>query len=566
MADVNLNIPMTDEEEQRKRALLAAVMPKPAVAPNQGAVPVNMMSPVGPAPTIQQKAAEVQQNKTAPTAAEETPALNIAGVLGPKSPALNITDILGPTASPVKATPQNSPEDYIHGVPRKGTPEFESLTPEQQSKAVFEARPGWLKALDIAGTIAAPRAMAAIPGTRINMAMQNAAARQQQMEDLQAQEEKAKVGTEQARQQQIEATTKTISEDPKRAAYTDLMTGDAGKPRTNPDTGMPYTAEEALTQVQKAGMAAKAPTAEQDKQRFDAISAQMKTDPTKVSAADRQWAMGQHAEKQDKLPSEIETAVTAAVGARPNPFDAKYSKGENDPQYRADLKTYADAINTAKANLPENVQKKAENVQKQLDRESNERSKESDKLETRRGQVNQKIQDEAKKLSDASDKLDEAQKQLSSGAEGAALGTISALRTLTGLNRINTVELNELAHARGLIGAGESLFTRNWSGVKLTGDQIKELNGLLDYARSKVTERQSQLTSYQDAVTGANDLKSINNAQAQYTKGLNTAGKKPASEEQLPKEAANSLKEGKHTTFGNGQVWTLQNGKPVRIS
>lgn len=33
----------------------------------------------------------------------------------------------------------------------------------------------------------------------------------------------------------------------------------------------------------------------------------------------------------------------------------------------------------------------------------------------------------------------------------------------------------------------------------------------------------------------------------------------------LPPQALAQLKDGLHTTFGNGQVWTLQNGKPVRV-
>lgn len=33
----------------------------------------------------------------------------------------------------------------------------------------------------------------------------------------------------------------------------------------------------------------------------------------------------------------------------------------------------------------------------------------------------------------------------------------------------------------------------------------------------------------------------------------------------LPPQALAQLKDGLHTTFGNGQIWTLQNGKPVRV-
>ena len=42
---------------------------------------------------------------------------------------------------------------------------------------------------------------------------------------------------------------------------------------------------------------------------------------------------------------------------------------------------------------------------------------------------------------------------------------------------------------------------------------------------------------------------------------------KPAEQQQatLPPAAVSALKEGQQTTFANGQVWTLQNGKPVRV-
>jgi hypothetical protein len=33
----------------------------------------------------------------------------------------------------------------------------------------------------------------------------------------------------------------------------------------------------------------------------------------------------------------------------------------------------------------------------------------------------------------------------------------------------------------------------------------------------------------------------------------------------LPQEAVRLLKEGEQTTFANGQVWTLKDGKPVRV-
>jgi len=41
--------------------------------------------------------------------------------------------------------------------------------------------------------------------------------------------------------------------------------------------------------------------------------------------------------------------------------------------------------------------------------------------------------------------------------------------------------------------------------------------------------------------------------------------KKPDTKESLPAAAISKLKEGQNTTFNNGQVWTLKNGKPVRV-
>lgn len=45
------------------------------------------------------------------------------------------------------------------------------------------------------------------------------------------------------------------------------------------------------------------------------------------------------------------------------------------------------------------------------------------------------------------------------------------------------------------------------------------------------------------------------------------SGAKPAAQQQttLPPTAVSVLKEGQQTTFANGQVWTLQNGKPVQV-
>ena len=55
---------------------------------------------------------------------------------------------------------------------------------------------------------------------------------------------------------------------------------------------------------------------------------------------------------------------------------------------------------------------------------------------------------------------------------------------------------------------------------------------------------------------------------AQATQAGADAGKtaSPAASDVLPPQAAQSLKEGRVTTFKNGSKWTLQDGKPTRVA
>lgn len=49
------------------------------------------------------------------------------------------------------------------------------------------------------------------------------------------------------------------------------------------------------------------------------------------------------------------------------------------------------------------------------------------------------------------------------------------------------------------------------------------------------------------------------------TRGQKGSSDQTPSKSSLPAEAAKTLKEGVHTTFKNGQTWTLQNGQPVQV-
>jgi hypothetical protein len=51
----------------------------------------------------------------------------------------------------------------------------------------------------------------------------------------------------------------------------------------------------------------------------------------------------------------------------------------------------------------------------------------------------------------------------------------------------------------------------------------------------------------------------------QIPQGLTSGGKQPAQGQPAQAPPIGLLKEGVHTTFKNGQTWSLQGGKPVQI-
>lgn len=59
--------------------------------------------------------------------------------------------------------------------------------------------------------------------------------------------------------------------------------------------------------------------------------------------------------------------------------------------------------------------------------------------------------------------------------------------------------------------------------------------------------------------------KSIARAVNDAIAGIHGANPNPTNPSALPPAKAAELKEGENTTFGNGQVWTIKGGKPVKV-
>lgn len=112
---------------------------------------------------------------------------------------------------------------------------------------------------NIAGDILAPDTMALIPGTDLNKqitanraAKQSLADREVTARETTAGAEAKKADTEAAKQRFAETQTPKIGQTPEETTIHDLMTGEQGQPRINPQTQKLYTYLEAYAAVKQA--------------------------------------------------------------------------------------------------------------------------------------------------------------------------------------------------------------------------------------------------------------------------------------------------------------------------
>lgn len=205
-----------------------------------------------------------------PVANQPAPSITGMNFAAPAVPPRSITDNpLGPMnpASPLER-------------PRPAESRLEALEEKGPGINRFSQRHHILgpivKGLETAGTILSPGAMAAIPGTRMNYRANvleaeneaNQEGKQAQEEATTraegAREEQETAEAEKARAQAQAALTPPEKEGltPEETTIHDLMAGNNGQPRINPDTNKPYTYLEAYQSVKQAGQKAPAENTE----------------------------------------------------------------------------------------------------------------------------------------------------------------------------------------------------------------------------------------------------------------------------------------------------------------
>jgi hypothetical protein len=136
------------------------------------------------------------------------------------------------------------------------------------------------RAIDVAGSVAAPGIAAQIPGSTLNQKVAENRAEKQQTSDTENAQRTAQTAEEQEATREMPAKANlenaqadalnnkpdiTAGKTPDELVLHDLMTGENGRPRVNPNTGQPYKYLEAYAATKQAAQDTKPDNAQTDK-------------------------------------------------------------------------------------------------------------------------------------------------------------------------------------------------------------------------------------------------------------------------------------------------------------
>jgi hypothetical protein len=116
--------------------------------------------------------------------------------------------------------------------------------------------------------------------------------------------------------------------------------------------------------------------------------------------------------------------------------------------------------------------------------------------------------------------------------------------------RMSTPQMDMLKNSRNWMGSAEAKVRHFTTGTWFSDEQRKQIvQTMNDVGKAKI----------------AGHLATVGGAAPAAAPAAATPAAPAAPAETLPPAALSQLKEGQTTTFGNGQQWTLQNGKPTRV-
>jgi hypothetical protein len=285
---------------------------------------------------------------------------------------------------------------------------------------------------NIAGDVMVPGIMAQVPGTELNKEAKEA-------------EAQGRIPTEaevNAKDAEAEIKRTPVGKTPPEQTFHDLMTGDNGNPRINPDTNAPYTAQEANVASQGTG---KTPEELYIQERMRGI------DPTSGKHFTRAQAEEAYLQMKagNKAPNEEERRVKDYLDSR-----GLADTPVNREAARTALKA-SDTTATQQASLPFAEQKAKFNdslattrallVQQNAD--ANARGLKADELQNTE---NTRSAGVMTKLTTAKDALNATDEQFSN--QIVPVVTLLSVTSAEGVKRVNKQELDKFVPASGSLG------------------------------------------------------------------------------------------------------------------
>lgn len=486
-----------DEEERKKRQ------------PDDEAEPVG--SPIAPAPkaTSESIGGAIAPSGIAPL---------------PRQPEETTSTPLGSTLEPPKSAAAPEPmaigsmiAQPTSGAPRPAADRLAQL--ETRGPAVSQHHGfggGLLKAADAIGNIIAPNATQWIPGTTSNYYNRQLPTAQKAVTDEDAVIASQEAEKDNASRRDLEAATADRTRNPiakqgltpEENTLHDLMTGNGGQPRINPQNGQPYTYLDAYTAVAQA----KADTKPQVQK------------PAHIS-----------------YDSGIPVSVTGADG---KVYDV------NDPKLPPELKPLVDSANRAHGtHVKEAADTQAQAFGNALSKQS--KGEDFTEAETGRKNLTEKVETPYR---DAAEKADTLRNvvQLAQGGnmEAAAVQPLMAtlgLTTMEGVKRINGTELEAVAGAGDLFTKIQGKLGKWTAGQPLAPDLQRDITQLANMLQKNAYKKYSDSFDSTTKRYGLKDEQKL-------------PGPQETSEFKAPAGAPNAPQEDGHKLKQNGQVIAISQG------
>lgn len=420
---------------------------------------------------------------TAPIASAKTPPF-----IAPAQPQPSITGAAGPLAAPapvptsVTAQPLGGTQPIV---PPVNAAEQRLQTLEADKPAVTKKHGlggGILNTLDVLGSAIAPGITSRIPGTRGNYQRQIAELSGQATEQEKLNQERgleqgaqAEIPLRQAETERAQAQTKAIQNPPIKEGLTpeemtihDLMTGQNGQPKINPQTKQPYSYLEAYQAVNQVKQDVKP-----DKEtRFEHVAIQDPNKPGASIEANYNPATGKYTDASGK---EISGARAFEKPEKPpgtyTPiFDPKTGAitGAWDPA-TGDVKPAPSSLHGATTGTGIGAQNR----------------------------ISEASQKQTKPFKDVISTTEEARdfakEKTGPGDYGLLLRVVDATKPLTGF-RFTKSEQDLLIGARSLANQADAMYQKAKGGVLLTDEQRGQMLRVLDIVEKNAQKRLADLS------------------------------------------------------------------------